>query len=741
MNTSAKSLPLRGWLGSNASEPPASSRTVLPSEALFEESLREGQTRHALKTALACVISVSTAYYFHVPSEQLAPVFTFLLFTLGMPSPRMNWLLTQLAVFLSAIGSAIILVFFHNVFFLYLALTLLWIIFCLSLSGWLPLPGTMAGMITAISLFTFLDGGVGAALDFFVDYNTNFLIAGLSIIVVHTLVWPLNTPKVFVSRLAQAYAHLESECRAGSHWLRSGGSPPPPAPFEDWAPFRPLKQLVAPELFRRRETTSPFAGLILACRGLNLRLWFFNHAFGHVPPVELSADSRRRLADRLDGCATQLANLATGALEHKPVASVSPELLRDIAATDEDSRQSDPLVAHNIPGSVLALFGRDLETATKFHNKLFAHFGHGFHGELVNLWPGPNAAGLFNTQSIQAGVKLVLILVLLLLEEGWLGLPGGTQVAFFATFFASTANLGRQTKTDVVDIVGLLSGFCYGVVAAFITSRLPHFPLLIVLVFLGQFLADLAYQRLPLYSFAGIQAGLAIPFTFLATVGPEWGSFTMVRTRLAGLLVAGFTAVIVHAFVWPVLPLGQLRASIAAALRSTADTLTQLFTAPRSTWQGPPPSLRDTILRARDLLDDARYLPGPEHADATYATILTSLQTIDASLEYIHLLVCIDPENPTREQFFTTLADYPAVARENLAAVAAQFQDPPRRTGSIAWPSDATERWDRVAPKTQPPTGSDLRRLVVIASCFDEIAAATNRISENSCEINTHSKG
>ena len=31
-----------------------------------------------------------------------------------MPSPRMNWLLTQLAVFLSAIGSAVILVFFHE---------------------------------------------------------------------------------------------------------------------------------------------------------------------------------------------------------------------------------------------------------------------------------------------------------------------------------------------------------------------------------------------------------------------------------------------------------------------------------------------------------------------------------------------------------------------------------------------------------------------------------------------------
>ena len=178
-------------------------------------------------------------------------------------------------------------------------------------------------------------------------------------------------------------------------------------------------------------------------------------------------------------------------------------------------------------------------------------------------------------------------------------------------------------------------------------------------MFLGQFLADLAFQRLPQYSVAGLQAGLAIPFTFLATIGPEWGSFTTVRTRLAGLLVAGITAVVVHAFVWPVLPMRQLRESIAAALRATAESLVELFDASRATWKGSPPSLRQAILRARDLLDDARYLPGPEHADLTYHEILAALQEIDASLEYIHLLISLEAENPYRQQFFTLLPTTP----------------------------------------------------------------------------------
>ena len=86
-------------------------------------------------------------------------------------------------------------------------------------------------------------------------------------------------------------------------------------------------------------------------------------------------------------------------------------------------------------------------------------------------------------------------------------------------------------------MAGLLGGFVYGVVAAFLTSRVPQFPLLLALVFLGQFLASLAFQRLPRYGVAGIQAGLALPFAYLATTGPEWGSFTTVRTRFAGLVV------------------------------------------------------------------------------------------------------------------------------------------------------------------------------------------------------------
>lgn len=286
-----------------------------------------------------------------------------------------------------------------------------------------------------------------------------------------------------------------------------------------------------------------------------------------------------------------------------------------------------------------------------------------------------------------------------------------------------------------------MGGFAYGVVAAFVTSRIPQFPLLLALLFLGEFLASLAFQKFPRYGVAGIQAGLALPFAYLATTGPEWGSFTAVRTRFAGLVVAGFTAVALHAYLWPALPMRQLRAAIATALRDTAVSLRQLFGAPRSTWEGAPPSLGDTVRRARDLLDDARYLPGPEHADPAYHGILSSLQEIDANLEYVHFLLGLEPEHALRERFFQVVADYAGQAQVNLGRVAQQFEPSPRRAARLEpvhWEPDATGRWERASGAVGPvPDGAiDPTRPAIIAHCLDQIARATERMSGIAREIN-----
>ncbi len=581
-------------------------------DGLYEESMRQWQVKHALKTALACCLAAGLVYYFRLTSGQLAPVFVFLLMTSGMPSPRLNWLLAQISTAIGAIVSGLIVVTFHDALFAYLAVILLWVFICLLFSNWFPVPATLAALVSAVGIFVFLQGTVGDALWYFEFYELNFLVAGFSVVVVHTLLWPQSTRKVFMQRLTEVYSHLEQQCRNAAERMRSGESPPAAVSPEPWAPFRQLRELLFPELRQTRETSNPFARMILACRSLNMRLWFFNRAIAPAAVAGLPAEQLRQLSSILDRCAGQLHALLEGSFRQAtgPACRCPFDRGRECGTIGRRPNGADRRCLGRARAACLGLasLGAEPTDSHDIQQRARNEFPKRLDGRPVCLVALCHRHAVDRYPISAAPVaKLVVILVLLLLEEAWLGFPGKSQVAFFATFFATTANLGRQNKTDLVGLAGLLGGFAYGVVAAYLTSHLSHFPLLLALVFLGEFLASLVFQKLPRFSVAGLQGGLAVSFAYLATTGPEWGSFDTVKTRFGGLVVAGFTAVVVHAYLWPVLPMRQLRASIAAVLRATSDSLAQLFGAAGSNWQGAPPTLEQTVTRARS----ARRCPLP----------------------------------------------------------------------------------------------------------------------------------
>ena len=379
-------------------------------EGLFEESLRQGQIRHALKTALACCLATALTYFFHLAAGEFAPIFVVIIMALGMPSPRLNAILGQFAIAVSAVVSALLVIAFHDVPFLFLSVTLVWIFTCLLFTSRFPLPGSMGSMVSAIGIFVFSQGTVGETLAFYVAYGIDWFVGGFSVIVVNTLIWPRTTEKVFLERLAAVYAHLEEQCRRVARQIRSGESSPVEASAEEWAPFRPLRQMLAPELRRGRDTSNPFARMILACRALNLRLRLFNQAVAPVLPAALPVETRQQLAGLVDRCAEHLHAVLEGILHGNQVSPLDAGLLQRV------------LLAHGTPQTVLRRVLQDLQTVTTSQNALLPSLRKGLAGELVALEPLATGTRLIDVNSLrehEAGSHYPLV-------------SGGTTGAWFS---------------------------------------------------------------------------------------------------------------------------------------------------------------------------------------------------------------------------------------------------------------------------------------------------------------------
>jgi hypothetical protein len=390
--------------------------TASPREHLHETFLRQGKVKYALKTALACCLTTFLAYYFHIGGIELAPVLTYLFMVKGTPNPNLTWLLSMVAVVISSSVSALLLVAFAGAPYLWLALMLLWLFIFLLFSNWFPLPAITGALVSAIGLFVKIHGTTGAALSFYVDYSVALLLAGFSVIVVRTLIWPLNNPKIFFRSLAEVYDNLEGRCRQAAVRIRSGEAPQVMASPLEWAPFRPLRQLLAPELRRAQDPSNPFGQMILACRSLNLRLWFFNKSIAPVLPTALPEEARESLASLLDRCAAYLHTLFAGAVHWSLAPEVPPDLLEDLRSAKGEAGQAPVSDEVLITWRLLHLVVQNLQVVALSHNALLTILRRGPGGKLATLGAMATNRPLIDANSLHAGAKLVIMILLLLVE-------------------------------------------------------------------------------------------------------------------------------------------------------------------------------------------------------------------------------------------------------------------------------------------------------------------------------------
>jgi uncharacterized membrane protein YccC len=149
---------------------------------------------------------------------------------------------------------------------------------------------------------------------------------------------------------------------------------------------------------------------------------------------------------------------------------------------------------------------------------------------------------------ISRGVMLAVTAGLTLFACHRIGLPA-EKAAISVLILTVTPTLQELLHKGELRLAGAITAIFWSVVTFTLLFLQPHFVLLAVLLFLGQFTAAYWTRIGGTNSYAGLQMGVVLPMLVVAPPG-EFGSIAAGVQRIEGILVALVASVLVGG-VWP----------------------------------------------------------------------------------------------------------------------------------------------------------------------------------------------
>jgi uncharacterized membrane protein YccC len=159
-----------------------------------------------------------------------------------------------------------------------------------------------------------------------------------------------------------------------------------------------------------------------------------------------------------------------------------------------------------------------------------------------------------NLNWLNQSVMLVLTVVITLFVSHAIGLSPGTAAVSVMVLTVSP-HLQALILKGELRVVGVALGSAWSLLTFFLVSLMPYLPLLVVLIFLGEFIAAYLARTAGKYSYAGLQMGIVLPMVAVAPPS-EFGSFAPALGRLEGVLV-GMAASVVVGGLWLTFPLAE----------------------------------------------------------------------------------------------------------------------------------------------------------------------------------------
>ena len=134
-------------------------------------------------------------------------------------------------------------------------------------------------------------------------------------------------------------------------------------------------------------------------------------------------------------------------------------------------------------------------------------------------------------------LMLVVSVALAQLVTNWLALPVSTTI-ISVMLLTITPDIHSMLRKGELRLTGAILAVLYAVVApGAILVRLPYFPLLVALLFLGMFLGGYLARAGGDRSYAGIQMGLVLPMVLVVSPA-DCGNLSAAMNRLIGVFIA-----------------------------------------------------------------------------------------------------------------------------------------------------------------------------------------------------------
>ncbi|MGB2691570.1 MAG: FUSC family protein [Thermodesulfobacteriota bacterium] len=612
------------------------------------------RVENSLKLTLAGIVCIFVNNLFHLDLGYLSTLFVFLILIVAHGETFIVGAQSLIGVIISCVVTITITYLFVDSKILYLLLTGVWIFICMTFVFKFFLPTLVSAIAATIAVYSAIYVSVSDATSTVESYIVQLFIAVVVCWVIDGLVWPhksrgsfqltLKTVCEDFSELFNCYTQ-EAVVKRKSHQEISTSL----TTFSDLTTY--IKRMQSEE----RSPNFPidlYMKIITFSRGIYIKTEVLEefvlkeHSFKQDPEVAKVIDQLFAIvSNSFSEMAQSIGTKAVVKIEDKELddsLALLHELYRKMhEAEGLTDRYYEDLLAFGAMLPVLDDISSKLKRITEainiFHRD---EYGKMFENRITHsnkvIDIKAKSFFSFNKETSIVGIKTVIIFLLLVFGEFVVGLPGGGQVAFYAILFGVIPNLGQEYMKSRNGILGIFSGLFFGLFALVLVSQIQHFLVFLSLYSLGTFIAAYFAFSSKDISFAGLQAGLVIPYTMLFNTGPQV-DLDEAFTRCMALISAAFIAAIVHVLLWPNNPFNMLKQKISKAVAISGQILSKLLVVDiteKEQVEKLVQPLAATLPTSTSLLHDAEYIISRDdlHAEQ-FIHIIESIERMYVDME------------------------------------------------------------------------------------------------------------